>query len=32
MIGDGPINLWVRQRGDDGLSDVFDIITINDKE
>lgn len=32
MIGDGPINIWVRQRGDDGLSDVFDIITINDRE
>lgn len=32
MIGDGPINIWVRQRGDGGPGDSFDIITINDKE
>ncbi|WP_315832613.1 hypothetical protein [Bradyrhizobium prioriisuperbiae] len=32
MIGDGPINIWVRERSDDGPGGTFDIITINDKE
>jgi hypothetical protein len=32
MIGDGPINIWVRERSDDGPGSTFDIITINDKE